>query len=56
VNVTGTASLGATFGTTTLSWYTPTRLGANPEYWSVAGVDPKKICNGGAVASWLLPE
>jgi len=41
LNDTGTASLAGTFGTTTLNWYTPTRPGANPQYWSVARVDPK---------------
>jgi hypothetical protein len=24
-----------------LNWYTPTRSGAYPEYWSVARVEPK---------------
>src|SRR6202035_657305 len=37
-NVRGTRSLSATVGTVTLNWYTPTRLGASPEYSNVAGV------------------
>ena len=41
LNDTGTASLAGTFGTTTFNWYTPVKPGANPEYWSVAKVDPK---------------
>jgi hypothetical protein len=46
VNVNGTASLAATFGTVKFIWYNPTASGANPAYVTVARVPPNDTCNG----------